>query len=56
MDLSYRTLSRFQCFLLLYFEEFLLGLNKWGMLNPKLSNRIINEVGRVHSKVLTVRR
>ena len=56
MDLSCRTLSRFQCFLPLYFEEFLLDLNKWGKLNPKLSNRIINEVGRVHSRVLTVRR
>ena len=50
------TLSRFQCFLLLYFEEFLLVINKWGKLKPKLSNHIINEVGRVHSKVLTLRR
>ena len=45
---------RVQCFSLLYFEGFLVVLSKWDMWFPKLSNHIINEAERGHSRVLII--
>ena len=49
MHLDFHTLCRLQCLSMLYFEEFLVVLNKWGMWLLKLSNHTINEAERGRS-------